>query len=163
MELFYDGLREDVKDEIAKDEIAKDDRPDTFDDFVSKVVKVDNRLDARRLERGGRDTGFRGPPRGRTQPNTSQRRGGSTAHGTHSGPTELDAASRENPKTRYSCGLPGHFANKCRAPKKVWRPVAEDRRLNAAIRSNLPTRTVSMASSEESTKKIVGNDDRRCA
>ncbi|KAG6158705.1 hypothetical protein E4U37_005250 [Claviceps purpurea] len=69
MELFYDGLREDVKDEIAKE-----DRPDTFDEFVSKVIKIDNRLYARRLERGGKDTDFRGPPGGRTQPNTSQRR-----------------------------------------------------------------------------------------
>ncbi|KAG6307084.1 hypothetical protein E4U45_005700 [Claviceps purpurea] len=45
MELFYDGLREDVKDEIAKE-----DRPDTFDEFVSKVIKIGNRLYARQLD-----------------------------------------------------------------------------------------------------------------
>ncbi|KAG5949656.1 hypothetical protein E4U60_002194 [Claviceps pazoutovae] len=59
MELFYDGLREDVEDGIAKE-----DRPDTFDEFVSKAIKIDNRLYARRLERGGKDTVFRGPPGG---------------------------------------------------------------------------------------------------
>ncbi len=51
MELFYDRLRENVKDEIAKE-----DRPDTFDEFVSKIIKVDNRLFTRQLERGGRNS-----------------------------------------------------------------------------------------------------------
>ncbi len=42
MELFYDRLRENVKDKIAKE-----DRPDNFDEFVSKIIKVNNRLYAR--------------------------------------------------------------------------------------------------------------------
>ncbi|KAG6292004.1 hypothetical protein E4U09_003620 [Claviceps aff. purpurea] len=53
MELFYDGLREDVKDEIAKE-----DRPDTFDEFVSKVIKIDNRLYARRLDAAEKTRAF---------------------------------------------------------------------------------------------------------
>ncbi|KAG6174720.1 hypothetical protein E4U51_000932 [Claviceps purpurea] len=53
MELFYNGLREDVKDEIAKE-----DRPDTFDEFVSKVIKIDNRLYARRLDAAEKTRAF---------------------------------------------------------------------------------------------------------
>ncbi|KAG6145849.1 hypothetical protein E4U38_003759 [Claviceps purpurea] len=53
MELFYNGLREDVKDEIAKE-----DRPGTFDEFVSKVIKIDNRLYARRLDAAEKTRAF---------------------------------------------------------------------------------------------------------
>lgn len=144
MELFYDGLREDVKDEIAKE-----DRPDDFDKFVEKIIKVDNRLYARRLERGGRYTGNRGNPPRRNQANTGKRRNGSTAYGTHPGPMELDATGKEKGKKCYNCGKTGHFANKCRAPKKQWKPVAEGKGLNAAHREDLPVRNISMVNSEE--------------
>ncbi|TQV93704.1 pol protein [Cordyceps javanica] len=140
MEYLYDALREEVKDEIAKD-----DRPDTFDEFASKIIKVDNRLYARRLERNGRGNRQSNQPR-RNQANVSRRRGGSTAYGFHPGPMELDAANKKTFKC-YNCGKPGHMANKCKAPKKPWKPVAEGRNVSAASKE-LPVRNISMANSE---------------
>ncbi|OAA35974.1 pol protein [Beauveria brongniartii RCEF 3172] len=144
MELFYDGLREDVKDEIAKE-----DRPDDFDRFVEKAIKIDNRLYARKLERGGKGTSYRNNPPRRYQANTGRRRNGSTAYGTHSGPMELDATGKEKGKKCYNCGKTGHFANKCRAPKKQWKPVAEGKGISTAYREDLPVRNISMTNSEE--------------
>lgn len=154
MELLYDALREDVKDEIAKE-----DRPDTFDEFASKIIKIDNRLYARRLERGGRNN-FK-PSTRRYQPNTGRRRGGSTAYGVHPGPMELDVANREKGKACYNCGKTGHFANKCKAPKKKFKPV-EERKFHMAHREDLPTKNISMANSEEyvsDTNRYLGHED----
>ena len=124
-DVFYDGLREDVKDDLYRE-----DRPELFDDFVDLAIKCDNRLYERRMEkqgRGGRLLLSSGPPRA----NQGKRRGGSyrsTAYGHHAGPMDLDAASRDTKKKTgncYNCGKPGHYSNKCRQPKKQWKPVPE--------------------------------------
>ena len=39
MTVFYSGLKEDVKDEISKE-----DRPETLSEFITKAVRIDNRL-----------------------------------------------------------------------------------------------------------------------
>lgn len=41
--MFYNGLKEDVKDELYKE-----DRPKTLDEYIAKVVKIDDRLYARK-------------------------------------------------------------------------------------------------------------------
>lgn len=124
-DIFYDGLREDVKDDLYREE-----RPELFDDFVDLAVKCDNRLYERRMERqgrGGRLLSSAGAPRA----NQGRRRGGhqrSTAYGHHAGPMDLDAASRDSKKKTgncYNCGKAGHHSNKCRQPKKQWKPVPE--------------------------------------
>jgi hypothetical protein len=124
---FYDGLRDNVKDELSKK-----DRPKTLHEYVTEAIRIDNRLYERQLEKKGQGT-----PWVRTKPvaNTSQRR--STASGHHSGPMDLDATQRTAPKKKgncYNCGKPGHYSNKCRQPRK-HQPLPEGRQANAMGRS----------------------------
>ncbi|OAQ63783.1 pol protein [Purpureocillium lilacinum] len=49
MEYFYDGLKEDVKDDLSKL-----DKPERFDEYVEMAIKIDNRNYQRRLERGNK-------------------------------------------------------------------------------------------------------------
>ncbi|EJP60704.1 gag polyprotein [Beauveria bassiana ARSEF 2860] len=133
IELFYDGLREDVKDKIYKE-----DRPDTLDTFIEIAIKIDNRNYARRMEKGGRGGNNFRPVNRRYQANIGKRRNGSTAYRTHLGPIELNATGKEKEKKYYNCGKARHFANKCRAPKKQWKLVAKGKGVYAAYREELP-------------------------
>ncbi|TIC95016.1 Retrotransposon-derived protein PEG10 [Colletotrichum higginsianum] len=152
--LFYEGLKEDVKDELSKQ-----DRPDDFLQYAELAVKIDNRLFERRKEKSEKrapaNSGrkYQWQPQRQSQQNYPQRNGqterprgnnwqnnqnrNSTAYGHHSGPMDLSIAQRDN-KTRdfkcYNCDKPGHMARECRQPKKQrFQPVPEkSRQINIA-------------------------------
>lgn len=131
---FYQGLKDYVKDDLTREE-----RPDEIAKFMELAIRIDNRNFERRQERKGYGGGWQ------QRANHGQKmRPRSTAHGHHAGPMELDAAQREKTKKPkgncFNCGKAGHFANKCRAPKKKpsFKPV--------------PTKNISMATREDVDK-----------
>ncbi|KAJ3497836.1 hypothetical protein NLG97_g1591 [Lecanicillium saksenae] len=82
MELFYDGLKEDMKYKLYKI-----DQPEAFDTFVEMAIKIDDRSYARALKPEGRDAETLSHNPG----DTSQIHG-STAYEVHSSPMKLDAS-----------------------------------------------------------------------
>ncbi|KAK4233178.1 hypothetical protein C8A03DRAFT_19690, partial [Achaetomium macrosporum] len=91
------------------------------------TVRIDDRIYARRQQRKARGV----QPLVVKANDKKKRRYPSTAHGTHAGPMDVDAAQREGRKGRkdksqvtcFNCGKKGHFKNECRSKKAEWKPV----------------------------------------
>jgi hypothetical protein len=123
MQLFYDGLKEEVKDELYKV-----DRPESLDDYIAMAIRIDDRQYARKQQRRG---GQHLPAQAAYKANDKRKRQhGSTAHGTHQGPMDTSAVQhghglrKSNPDiTCYGCGKKGHIRKDCRSSKKDWKTV----------------------------------------
>lgn len=136
MAAFYQGLREEVKDEIYKES-----RPDTLAEYIGMAVRIDDRQYKRRQERKGGNKGWNN--NFKRYPNQKKKRDEPIAYGhtLNPGRMELDATKPGNNKKNgkcYNCGKTGHFANKCRAPKKEWKPAPEGKKqVNATDKQEL--------------------------
>lgn len=119
----YQGLKDEVKDEIAK--IPK--RPDSYLKMIEIAVRIDNRLYERRMERRHRGTTWR-PPTHHQQRRANQ---GARRHDPYGPmPMELDATAEykkyDKKKVRfdkatiecYNCHKKGHYAKECKSPKQ---------------------------------------------
>ncbi|KAL0929889.1 reverse transcriptase domain protein [Colletotrichum truncatum] len=136
---FYQGLKDDVKDEMAKV-----DTPPSFLDYVEYAIKIDNRLFERRKEKGEKRQTANSGKKYQWQPqhkfnnknqNNRNNNQQSTAHGQHSGPMDLSVAQKDKPRRRefkcYNCDKPGHMARHCIQPKKL---TATPKQANAATK-----------------------------
>jgi hypothetical protein len=120
MTRFYEGLKDDVKDDLYKENM-----PDTLAKYIQHAIRIDDRLYTRRLEKKGKGmptlrwTPGRQGQQHSTQANIGRpRQTPSTAYRTHASPMDLNVAAKnpvdDKKKKCYNCDKPGYFAKNCR-------------------------------------------------
>jgi hypothetical protein len=111
---YYDGLKDDIKDEIAR----KEDPPNDLSTMIETSIKIDNRLFERKLQKKGGS--FRGHSGQHPQKGKNPDPYGPMPMELgkiQSAPKQFRRSGGQKGKC-FNCGKPGHYANKCRSPKK---------------------------------------------
>ena len=146
---FYDNLKDNVKDRISQ--IMP--RPDTFKRMMEAASQIDMQLYTRRMERGN----YQHRPQPRQHANTSQRRtrdkDGDVIMQMNATLTKEEKDKLIKKKACFNCGIPGHFANKCRKPKKSQGTA------NHGTRQQIATAIHVYTPDESSTEEISETDD----
>jgi hypothetical protein len=104
--IFYEGLKDGVKDEIVKIEWPKE-----LTDMIEAAVKIDNRMWERKMEKQGNNSKF---------PAKKGKGKYSDPYGLQ--PMDIDSRRTSNEPNKqgkktgkcYYCNKPGHFARECR-------------------------------------------------
>lgn len=124
---FYQGLKDNVKDEIARD-----DRPDTFQEMVETAIRIDTRIWERQLEKKGNfRLGLANTKPQRDVPEWKHDYYGlqkmqidatNRKPGSERGPSEGSRRNDRKPVDKsqvecYGCGRKGHFKRDCRGKK----------------------------------------------
>ena len=156
MQLFYNGLKERVKDELYKE-----DRPESIDAYMDKAIRIDDRQFQREQEKKGRTSAFVPLRSSNNSNNTKKKRtwGTHISGTTHSGPMEIDAAQTSQGKrdllqvTCFNCGKKGHMKRDCRAPKQLKWKKAEATAVEG-------TRVIEIASAEYGQDNLEDAIDR---
>ena len=153
--LFENMLKEEVQFELIKL-----DRPTDLNKFIETAVKIDNKLfEIKRKKQefqiwrkhGGMPRMNEGRPRGNQQERRD--RDGDVIMQLNATLTKEEKEKLVKKKACFNCGIPGHFANKCRKPKKNQGTASQGSRQQIATAIHVVT------PDESSTEEISETDD----
>ena len=154
--LFENMLKEEVQFELIKL-----DRPTDLNKFIETAVKIDNKLfEIKRKKQefqiwrkhGGMPRMNEGRPRGNQQERRD--RDGDVIMQLNATLTKEEKEKLVKKKACFNCGIPGHFANKCRKPKKSQGTA------NHGTRQQIATAIHVYTPDESSTEEISETDDK---
>jgi hypothetical protein len=120
-EAYYNGLKEEVKDEVSKILTP----PTKLNEYIQLAVQIDEALYSRRQEKKGKGRSNNQSNQGKKR----QEQNGNTSWGTHARPMEISNLEQGRNKEKkpqrnirnnscFNYGKKGHFTRDYRAPKK---------------------------------------------